>query len=117
MNNFGLLVVFQPIFLLCPGSCSKYLQVLTPTSLSTSKASDEDGDFAELYLFKWTTLPHPANNSTHHKLGGGGCRTVHPHCRCVVNSPGFNFLLLWVRVDPFTTRVTGPDVEVCGINC
>ncbi|CAA2964142.1 Probable cellulose synthase A catalytic subunit 8 [UDP-forming] [Olea europaea subsp. europaea] len=27
------------------------------------------------------------------------------------------FSLLWVRVDPFTTRVTGPDVELCGINC
>ncbi|CAB4268096.1 unnamed protein product [Prunus armeniaca] len=27
------------------------------------------------------------------------------------------FSLLWVRVDPFTTRVTGPDVEQCGINC
>ncbi|KAL3622511.1 Cellulose synthase A catalytic subunit 3 [UDP-forming] [Castilleja foliolosa] len=27
------------------------------------------------------------------------------------------FSLLWVRVDPFTTRVTGPDIELCGINC
>jgi cellulose synthase A len=25
----------------------------------TSKASDEDGDFAELYMFKWTTLLIP----------------------------------------------------------
>jgi cellulose synthase A len=27
------------------------------------------------------------------------------------------FSLLWVRIDPFTTRVTGPDTQTCGINC
>ncbi|KAK4755407.1 hypothetical protein SAY87_009164 [Trapa incisa] len=27
------------------------------------------------------------------------------------------FSLLWVRVNPFTTRVTGPNFEQCGINC
>ncbi|MFS7991066.1 putative cellulose synthase (UDP-forming) [Helianthus anomalus] len=27
------------------------------------------------------------------------------------------FSLLWVRIDPFTTRVTGPDVQYYGINC
>ncbi|KAG5242675.1 CELLULOSE SYNTHASE [Salix suchowensis] len=27
------------------------------------------------------------------------------------------FSLIWVRVDPFTAKVTGPDVEQCGINC
>ncbi|MFS8034609.1 putative cellulose synthase (UDP-forming) [Helianthus anomalus] len=27
------------------------------------------------------------------------------------------FSLLWVRIDPFTTRVTGPDVQYFGVNC
>ncbi|KAK9291279.1 hypothetical protein L1049_009468 [Liquidambar formosana] len=27
------------------------------------------------------------------------------------------FSLLWVQIDPFTTRVTGPDVKQCGIDC
>ncbi|KAJ6741821.1 CELLULOSE SYNTHASE [Salix viminalis] len=27
------------------------------------------------------------------------------------------FSLQWVRVDPFTTKVTGPDIEQCDINC
>ncbi|XP_024385029.1 cellulose synthase A catalytic subunit 7 [UDP-forming] [Physcomitrium patens] len=27
------------------------------------------------------------------------------------------FSLLWVRIDPFLTKVTGPDLQQCGINC
>lgn len=27
------------------------------------------------------------------------------------------FSLLWVRIDPFLKRVTGPDTVLCGINC
>ncbi|CAA6670258.1 unnamed protein product [Spirodela intermedia] len=27
------------------------------------------------------------------------------------------FSLLWVRIDPFVIRATGPDVRQCGINC
>lgn len=27
------------------------------------------------------------------------------------------FSLLWVKIDPFLVRVTGPDTKICGINC
>ncbi|KAH7421285.1 hypothetical protein KP509_13G049300 [Ceratopteris richardii] len=27
------------------------------------------------------------------------------------------FSLLWVKIDPFLVRVTGPDTKLCGINC
>uniref|UniRef100_A0A164VEU1 Cellulose synthase n=1 Tax=Daucus carota subsp. sativus TaxID=79200 RepID=A0A164VEU1_DAUCS len=124
----------------------------------TSKASDEDGDFAELYMFKWTTLlvvPTTlliinlvgsvagisyAINSGYQSWGplfgklffafwvivhlypflkglmGGQNRT--PTIVVVWSLLLASiFSLLWVRIDPFTTRVTGPDTQLCGINC
>ncbi|PKI35668.1 hypothetical protein CRG98_043939 [Punica granatum] len=124
----------------------------------TSKASDEDGDFAELYMFKWTTLLIPpttlliinivgvvagisyAINSGYQSWGPLFGKLffafwvivhLYPFLKGLMGRQNRTptivvvwsillasiFSLLWVRVDPFTTRVTGPDVEMCGINC
>ncbi|RQO85408.1 hypothetical protein POPTR_001G266400v4 [Populus trichocarpa] len=124
----------------------------------TSKASDEDGGFAELYLFKWTTLLIPpttllivnlvgvvagishAINSGYQSWGPLFGKLffafwvivhLYPFLKGLMGRQNRTptivvvwsillasiFSLLWVRVDPFTTRVTGPDVEQCGINC
>ncbi|KAK7343169.1 hypothetical protein VNO80_26132 [Phaseolus coccineus] len=124
----------------------------------TSKASDEDGDFAELYLFKWTTLLIPpttlliinmvgvvagisyAINSGYQSWGPLFGKLffafwvivhLYPFLKGLMGRQNRTptivvvwsillasiFSLLWVRIDPFTTRVTGPDVEECGINC
>ncbi|OIT20824.1 PREDICTED: cellulose synthase A catalytic subunit 3 [UDP-forming] [Nicotiana attenuata] len=124
----------------------------------TSKASDEDGDFAELYLFKWTTLLIPpttllivnlvgvvagisyAVNSGYQSWGPLFGKLffafwvivhLYPFLKGLMGRQNRTptivvvwsillasiFSLLWVRIDPFTTRVTGPDVQECGINC
>ncbi|RWW14804.1 hypothetical protein BHE74_00041896 [Ensete ventricosum] len=124
----------------------------------TSKASDEDGDFAELYMFKWTTLLIPpttllivnlvgvvagisyAINSGYQSWGPLFGKLffafwvivhLYPFLKGLMGRQNRTptivvvwsillasiFSLLWVRVDPFTTRVTGPDVQQCGINC
>ncbi|XP_065626812.1 cellulose synthase A catalytic subunit 3 [UDP-forming] [Quercus suber] len=124
----------------------------------TSKASDEDGDSAELYLFKWTTLLIPpttlliinlvgvvagisyAINSGYQSWGPLFGKLffafwvivhLYPFLKGLMGRQNRTptivvvwsillasiFSLLWVRVDPFTTRVTGPDVTQCGINC
>ncbi|XP_024962230.1 cellulose synthase A catalytic subunit 3 [UDP-forming]-like [Cynara cardunculus var. scolymus] len=124
----------------------------------TSKASDEDGDFAELYLFKWTTLliaPTTlllvnlvgvvagisyAINSGYQSWGPLFGKLffafwvivhLYPFLKGLMGKQNRMptivvvwsillasiFSLLWVRIDPFTTRVTGPDVTFCGINC
>ncbi|ESW05813.1 hypothetical protein PHAVU_011G211500 [Phaseolus vulgaris] len=124
----------------------------------TSKASDEDGDFAELYMFKWTTLLIPpttlliinmvgvvagisyAINSGYQSWGPLFGKLffafwvivhLYPFLKGLMGRQNRTptivvvwsillasiFSLLWVRIDPFTTRVTGPDVEECGINC
>nr|AIS86011.1 cellulose synthase 3 [Populus tomentosa] len=124
----------------------------------TSKASDEDGDSAELYLFKWTTLLIPpttllivnlvgvvagishAINSGYQSWGPLFGKLffafwvivhLYPFLKGLMGRQNRTptivvvwsillasiFSLLWVRVDPFTIRVTGPDVEQCGINC
>ncbi|CAM8952457.1 unnamed protein product [Rhodiola kirilowii] len=124
----------------------------------TSKASDEDGDFAELYLFKWTTLLIPpttlliinlvgvvagisyAINSGYQSWGPLFGKLffafwvivhLYPFLKGLMGRQNRTptivvvwsvllasiFSLLWVRIDPFTTRVTGPDTEMCGINC
>ncbi|XP_026418261.1 cellulose synthase A catalytic subunit 3 [UDP-forming]-like [Papaver somniferum] len=124
----------------------------------TSKASDEDGDFAELYLFKWTTLLIPpttllivnlvgcvagisyAVNSGYSSWGPLFGKLffsfwvivhLYPFLKGLMGRQNRTptivvvwsillasiFSLLWVRIDPFTTKVTGPDVKECGINC
>ncbi|XP_015581144.2 cellulose synthase A catalytic subunit 3 [UDP-forming]-like isoform X1 [Ricinus communis] len=124
----------------------------------TSKASDEDGDFAELYMFKWTTLLIPpttlliinlvgvvagvsyAINSGYQSWGPLFGKLffafwviihLYPFLKGLMGRQNRTptivvvwsvllasiFSLLWVRVDPFTTRVTGPDVEQCGVIC
>ncbi|KAJ8565619.1 hypothetical protein K7X08_008195 [Anisodus acutangulus] len=124
----------------------------------TSKASDEDGDFAELYLFKWTTLLIPpttllivnlvgvvagisyAINSGYQSWGPLFGKLffafwvivhLYPFLKGLMGRQNRTptivvvwsillasiFSLLWVRIDPFTTSVTGPDVQACGINC
>ncbi|XP_071698466.1 cellulose synthase A catalytic subunit 3 [UDP-forming]-like isoform X2 [Rutidosis leptorrhynchoides] len=124
----------------------------------TSKASDEDGDFTELYMFKWTTLlivPTTlllvnmvgvvagisyAINSGYQSWGPLFGKLffafwvivhLYPFLKGLMGKQNRMptivivwsillasiFSLLWVRIDPFTTRVTGPDVHICGINC
>ncbi|KAG0455582.1 hypothetical protein HPP92_024874 [Vanilla planifolia] len=124
----------------------------------TSKASDEDGDSAELYMFKWTTLLIPpttlliinlvgvvagisyAINSGYQSWGPLFGKLffafwvivhLYPFLKGLMGRQNRTptivvvwsillasiFSLLWVRIDPFTTRVTGPDVQQCGINC
>lgn len=124
----------------------------------TSKASDEEGDFTELYTFKWTTLLIPpttlliinlvgvvagisyAINSGYQSWGPLFGKLffafwviihLYPFLKGLMGRQNRTptivvvwsillasiFSLLWVRIDPFTTRVTGPDVEECGINC
>ncbi|KAE9620913.1 putative cellulose synthase (UDP-forming) chromatin regulator PHD family [Lupinus albus] len=124
----------------------------------TSKASDEDGDFAELYMIKWTTLLIPPTTLLIINLVGviGGISYainsgyqswgplfgklffafwviihLYPFLKGLMGRQNRTptivvvwsillasiFSLLWVRVDPFITRVTGPNVEECGINC
>ncbi|GFZ02813.1 cellulose synthase family protein [Actinidia rufa] len=124
----------------------------------TSKASDEDGDYAELYMFKWTTLLIPpttlliinlvgvvagisyAINSGYQSWGPLFGKLffafwvivhLYPFLKGLMGRQNRTptivvvwsillasiFSLLWVRIDPFTTRVTGPAVEECGINC
>ncbi|KAF3785666.1 putative cellulose synthase A catalytic subunit 8 UDP-forming [Nymphaea thermarum] len=124
----------------------------------TSKASDEDGDFAELYMFKWTTLLIPpttlliinlvgvvagisyAINSGYQSWGPLFGKLffafwvivhLYPFLKGLMGRQNRTptivivwsvllasiFSLLWVRIDPFTTRVTGPNTQQCGINC
>ncbi|KAI4384667.1 hypothetical protein MLD38_002789 [Melastoma candidum] len=124
----------------------------------TSKATDEDGDFAELYMFKWTTLLIPpttlliinlvgvvagisyAINSGYQSWGPLFGKLffafwviihLYPFLKGLMGRQNRTptivvvwsillasiFSLLWVRIDPFTTRFTGPDVQQCGINC
>jgi len=124
----------------------------------TSKASDENGDSAELYKIKWTFLLVPPTTLFMVNLIGvvfGVSYAVHAGYRS--SGPIFGklffafwviihlfpflkglmgrknqiptiivfwsiilatvFSLLWVRLDPFTTRVIGPKAEKCGIGC
>ncbi|KAE8777218.1 putative cellulose synthase A catalytic subunit 2 (UDP-forming) [Hordeum vulgare] len=124
----------------------------------TSKASDEDNDFAELYMFKWTTLLIPPTTILIINLVGVVAGTsyainsgyqswgplfgklffafwviihLYPFLKGLMGRQNRTptivvvwaillasiFSLLWVRIDPFTTRVTGPDIQMCGINC
>ncbi|EER90684.2 hypothetical protein BDA96_01G047100 [Sorghum bicolor] len=124
----------------------------------TSKATDEEGDFAELYMFKWTTLLIPpttiliinligvvagtsyAINSGYQSWGPLFGKLffafwvivhLYPFLKGLMGKQNRTptivlvwatllasiFSLLWVRIDPFTTRVTGPPIGNCGINC
>ncbi|PON81303.1 Cellulose synthase [Trema orientale] len=124
----------------------------------TSKASDEDGDFAELYTFKWTMLLIPpttllvinlvgvvagisyAINSGYQSWGPLFGKLffafwviihLYPFLKGLMGRQNRTptivvvwsillasiFSLLWVRIEPFTTKVKGPDVKLCGINC
>ncbi|KAL0900428.1 hypothetical protein Bca101_084389 [Brassica carinata] len=124
----------------------------------TSKASDEDGDSAELYLIKWTTLLIPPTTLLIINLVGvvagisyalnSGYQTwgplfgklffafwvivhLYPFLKGLMGRQNRTptvivvwsvllssiFSLLWIRVDPFTSRFNGPDVKECGYNC
>lgn len=124
----------------------------------TSKASDEDGDFAELYLFKWTALLIPPTTLLVINIVGvvaGISQAIssgyaawgplfgklffafwvivhlYPFLKGLMGRQNRTptivvvwsvllasiFSLLWVRIDPFTTQIKGPDLQQCGINC
>lgn len=123
----------------------------------TAKAADE-GDFAELYLFKWTSLLIPptflliinglgivsgiaqAINAGYAAWGplfgklffafwvivhlypflkGLGGRNQRMPTIVIVWSVllASIFSLLWVKIDPFTPKESGPKLEQCGIRC
>eukprot|EP01018_Ginkgo_biloba_P008392 Gb_25795 [translate_table: standard] len=118
----------------------------------TSKASDESGESAELYVFKWTTLLIPpttllivnivgvvagisyAVNSGYQSWGPLFGKLffafwvivhLYPFLKGLMGRQNRTptivvvwsillasiFSLLWVRIDPFTTRVKGPDLH------
>ncbi|KAH7661749.1 Cellulose synthase (UDP-forming) protein [Dioscorea alata] len=149
--------VSSHFFAVCQGLL-KVLAGIDTNFTVTSKASDEDGDFTELYMFKWTTLLIPPTTLLIINLIGvvagisyainSGYQTwgplfgklffafwvivhLYPFLKGLMGRQNRTptivvvwaillasiFSLLWVRIDPFTTRVTGPDVHQCGINC
>jgi len=124
----------------------------------TSKASDEDGDFTELYLFKWTALLIPPTTllvinivgvvaGVSYAISSGYASWgplfgklffafwvivhLYPFLKGLMGRQNRTptivvvwsvllasiFSLLWVRIDPFTTQIKGPDLQQCGINC
>jgi len=124
----------------------------------TSKASDEGGDFVELYVFKWTALLIPpttlliinivgvvagisyAINTGYQSWGPLFGKLffafwviihLYPFLKGLMGRQNRTptivvvwsillasiFSLLWVRIDPFTTSIRGPDIQQCGINC
>ncbi|KAL1353203.1 hypothetical protein AAHE18_06G221500 [Arachis hypogaea] len=84
----------------------------------TSKASDEDGEFAELYVFKWTSLLIPPTTVLIVNLGLLGRQNRTPTIVIVWSVLLASiFSLLWVRIDPFTTEASKNANGQCGINC
>jgi cellulose synthase A len=105
----------------------------------TSKASDEDGDFTELYVFKWTSLLIPPTTVLIVNLVGivagvsyainSGYQSWGPlfgklffaiwviaHLWSILLASIFS--LLWVRIDPFTSATAKAAANgQCGINC
>ncbi|KAJ6310116.1 hypothetical protein OIU76_014949 [Salix suchowensis] len=75
----------------------------------TSKSSDEDGDFTELYMFKWTTLLIPPTTLLIVNLVGVVAGISH-----AVNSGYQSWGPLFRQA---FLRLLGPDVQTCGINC
>ncbi|KAH7436793.1 hypothetical protein KP509_05G036200 [Ceratopteris richardii] len=124
----------------------------------TSKGSDDQDQFAELYLFKWTSLLIPPTTLLVINLVGvvagisdaisSGYSSwgplfgklffafwvivhLYPFLKGLMGRQNRTptivivwsvllasiFSLLWVRIDPFLIRATGPDQKLCGINC
>ncbi|KAH0851221.1 LOW QUALITY PROTEIN: hypothetical protein HID58_094911 [Brassica napus] len=143
-SSFGSLVVFQLTFV---QGLLKVLAGIDTNFTVTSKASDEDGDSAELYLIKWTTLLIPpttlliinllgvvgyllrAQQWTWGPLFGKLLFAfwvivhLYPFLKGLMGRQNRTptvivvwsvllssiFSLLWIRVDPFTSRFIGPD--------
>ncbi|XP_021736038.1 cellulose synthase A catalytic subunit 3 [UDP-forming]-like isoform X1 [Chenopodium quinoa] len=145
------------LFAVCQGLL-KVLAGIDTNFTVTSKASDEDGDYTELYMFKWTTLLIPPTTLLIINLVGvvagisnaidSGFQSwgplfgklffalwvilhLYPFLKGLMGRQNRTptivvvwsvllasiFSLLWVRVNPFITKVTGPDLEVCGNYC
>ena len=124
----------------------------------TSKGSDDQDQFAELYLFKWTSLLVPPTtllviNLVAVVAGISDAVTngysswgplfgklffafwvivhLYPFLKGLMGRQNRTptivivwsvllasiFSLLWVKIDPFLIRVTGPNLAQCGINC
>ncbi|CDY65414.1 BnaCnng46970D [Brassica napus] len=78
----------------------------------TSKASDEDGDSAELYLIKWTTLLIPPTTLLIINLLG-----VVAGISYALNSGYQTWGPLFDRTGLRLLLFIGPDVKECGYNC
>lgn len=124
----------------------------------TSKGSDDQDQYAELYLFKWTSLLVPPTTLLVINLVGvvagisdaisNGYSSwgplfgklffafwvivhLYPFLKGLMGRQNRTptivvvwsvllasiFSLLWVKIDPFLVRVTGPNLKQCGINC
>jgi cellulose synthase A len=124
----------------------------------TSKGSDDQDEFAELYLFKWSSLLVPPTTLLIINLVGvvagisdavtNGYASwgplfgklffafwvivhLYPFLKGLMGRQNRTptivivwsvllasiFSLLWVKIDPFLIRVTGPNLAQCGINC
>ncbi|CAA6672669.1 unnamed protein product [Spirodela intermedia] len=109
----------------------------------TSKASDEDGEFSELYVFKWTTLLIPPRRSSSGYQSWGPLfgklffsiwviLHLYPFLKGLLGRQNRTptivivwsillasiFSLLWVRIDPFTSPTQKAVAQgQCGINC
>ncbi|MCO5549106.1 hypothetical protein L7F22_002572 [Adiantum nelumboides] len=124
----------------------------------TAKGSEEGDEFAELYMFKWTSLLVPPTTLLVINLVGvvagisdalnNGYSSwgplfgklffafwvivhLYPFLKGLMGRQNRTptivvvwsvllasiFSLLWVKIDPFLVRVTGPDTKICGINC
>ncbi|XP_057866685.2 probable cellulose synthase A catalytic subunit 2 [UDP-forming] isoform X2 [Cryptomeria japonica] len=145
-----LLAVFQGLL--------KVLAGVNTNFTVTSKSGDEEGDFAELYMFKWSILLIPPTTlliinivgvvaglsyaiSTGYQSWGplfgklffAFWVIVHlyPFLKGLMGRQNRTptivivwslllasiFSLLWIRIDPFTTKIKGPNIQQCGINC
>ncbi|KAI5076718.1 hypothetical protein GOP47_0008783 [Adiantum capillus-veneris] len=124
----------------------------------TAKGSEEGDEFAELYMFKWTSLLVPPTTLLVINLVGvvagisdalnNGYSSwgplfgklffafwvivhLYPFLKGLMGRQNRTptivvvwsvllasiFSLLWVKIDPFLVRVTGPDTKICGVNC
>ncbi|CAN0885537.1 Cellulose synthase A catalytic subunit 7 [UDP-forming] [Linum grandiflorum] len=100
----------------------------------TSKAAD-DSEFGDLYLFKWTTLLIPPTTliilnpvwygswgPLFGKLFFAFWVIVHlyPFLKGLMGRKAERasiFSLVWVRIDPFLPKQTGPILKQCGVDC
>ncbi|CAI5501995.1 unnamed protein product, partial [Closterium sp. Naga37s-1] len=90
------------------------------TNFTVTAKQAEDGEFAELYLFKWTSLLIPPFfliifNVLGIVAGVAGRNAKMPTIVIVWSVLLASiFSLLWVKISPFSAKNEGPPLESCG---